>query len=64
MACVNLGNSSLLTLGFLLDEMRIILHRGVVSYREIVSRESNEIISVKAFYKLKKCCTNVLSLRF
>lgn len=33
--------------------MKVILYREVVSYRNLVSNKLNEIISIKAFYKLK-----------
>lgn len=42
-----------LNFGLLLCKMKVILYREVVSYRNLVSNKLNEIISIKAFYKLK-----------
>lgn len=40
-------------LGFLPYKMRAILYTEFMNYREVVSHKLNEIMSIKAFYKLE-----------
>lgn len=52
-----------LILGLLLCKVRLILYREGMSYGEVVSHKLNEMMSIKAFYKLKNAVLMCVSIR-
>lgn len=47
------GEFTSLSPGILLCKLKMILYREVLSYRDVASNKLNEIMSMKALYKLK-----------